>query len=527
MGLLDRIKSGLGLSPARPAPKAGFFRENKSPFLNSWRPSLREDHEDVRAAWRDSAARVVDSLQNSGFIAGMLESAISSTVGTELSLAARPNYKILGQTENWSNDWSDMVEQAWEAWSHDPLECDGAGRMTFGQMQQLAYLSWLCYGEVLAALPIRPRRNGSLTKVVMMPPVRLSHKSDGKRLVQGVYVDDMGAAESYCIEYKPRDTYIQEFIVPKFDRDGRQQIVHLFGPSMSSTRGISPLAPVLKVVRQIDQFADATLTTALIQTIFAAVIKSDMQGISAFEGLMTETDQGVLDPAKLADAKAEWYDASKIDLFTHGRIAHLFPTDELQLLSAQHPNSQYDAFMQWLCREVARCTGVTYEDATGDYRQATYSSVRMATSSLWNVVLMRRNGIPAPFSQRVYETWLEDEIGSGRIPFPGGLDAFLANKQAACRARWTGPPKPQADDLKTARAQQTLIQMGVTSLETVCVEYGTDWKAEMERRAREVAYAKKLGLPNPHPFPEDPSFKRSEQGSADDKTDDPSYMPEA
>lgn len=531
MGFLQAVRDRFSGSaaPARPQPRSGFFRNDRSPFLMGWRPQLRETSDDIGASWQVAAARAVESVQNSGFIAGTVETSTASVVGKGLALSCRPDSYGLGLSEKQGNDWAERVETAWTAWATSPEECDASGRLTFHQMQQLSYASWLSFGEAVALMPMLRRRGGSFTKVLMMPPSRLAMKSDGQRLIQGVQVDGFGAAQAYHFLRRWPDGQLGDLVLPRYDRDGRQQVAHVFAPGIQTTRGISPLAPVLKVVRQIDQFCDATLTAALIQTIFAATIKTEFQGLAAFEGLMTEgdqKDQGALSLSAFAGSKADWYDTAKVDLSSHGRIAHLFPNDTLEFHSSKHPSAQHDQFMQWLCREVARCAGVTYEAATGDYRNATYSSVRMATAEMWGIVLTRRANIPATLSQQVYEVWLEDMIGSGQLEFPGGLSAFLGNRRAACRASWTGPPKPQADDLKTARANQTLIQMGVSSLETVCEEYGTDWKAEMERRARERQYAKELGLPDPHPFPEDPSYKRAEQGTAEDKTDDPGYMPE-
>lgn len=535
----DRRASALvavdGITPLRPAqPRSAFFRNDTSPFLKQWQPRTREDRDDVRQAWQASAGRAVDAMQNSGFIAGMIETSIAAVVGTHLRLAVMPDYARLGWSEDQAIAWAEQVEAAWEAWANNPDECDAGARMTFGQMQQLSYGSWLGFGEYLALMPLLMRRGGSPTKVMMMPPTRLSQRSDGDSVVQGVKVDGYGAPVAYHFDRRfddKRFAGLGDIVIPRFDGGGRRQVIHGFGEAMTATRGISPLAPVLKVVRQVDQFCDATLTAALLQTIFAATIQTDLQGEAAFEGLMSkyEQDDEVHDEGldAFTARRSDWYDTAKVDLFTHGKIAQLFPSDRLEFHSAQHPNSQFDVFMGWLCREIARCAGVTYESATGDYRTATYSSVRMATAEIWNIVLKRRATIPRAFSQRVYETWLEDQIGSGRIDLPGGPAALAQNRDAVCRTSWSGPPKPQADDLKTARANQTLIQIGVTSIQEVCVEYGTDWQRVMEQRARERAYAKKLGLPDPHPFPEDPSYKRNEQGAAEDKTDDPGYMPDA
>jgi lambda family phage portal protein len=503
MGMIDRIRSVVGgkaadLTPAR--PKSEFFRRDASPFMATWKPRLRDQQEDVRAAWQDSAARSIDAMQNSGFIAGIIEASTGAVVGAGLRLAAQPETKLLGWTESTASEWAKDVEAKFSAWANSPMDCDASGKLTFGQQQQIAYVSYLTFGEVLAMQPIVQRSANAVSKTLLLPPTRLMQRDDPmRRVVSGVEVDTFGMPTGYYFEIF--DKFMRdEKRVGARDRGGRRNVIHLTTPGLGTVRGISPLASALKTVRQLDQYCDATLTAALLQTIFAATIKTEATGAAAFEGLMTEGEQnqGTLDLDLLAKAKADWYDESKVDLFTHGRIAHLFPNDTLEFHKAEHPGTQFDMVMQWLSREIARAAGVTYETATGDSRNATYSSVRMSTSENWNIVTMRRTHGPIPFCQQTYETWLEDSIGIGYVQFPGGLNGFREKKAAACGARWDGPAKPQADDLKTAKANETLYRLGVNTLQSICAEYGSDWETVIEQRAREREFAMKLGLPDPY-----------------------------
>lgn len=517
-------------SKATKRAEASYFRGNKSAFLKTWKPNLRETSEDVRASWQDAASRAIDAFQNSGFIAGIIEAAASATVGSGLTLSSQPDAAALGWTEEEAAEWADEVERGYLAWSTDPIECDAAGRMTFGQMQDAAFKGWFFYGEILSLLPIFQRaKGGSFTKVSLLPPSRLVRKSDGLRKIDGITVDAWGMAQSYSITMRDATGMRVEREHNAFDRDGRRKVSHVFEPSIQGYRGISPLAPVLKVVNQFDQFQDATLTTALLQTIFAATVKSNLSGIRAFDGLMTENEAGQssLNLAGYTEARSTWYDDAQIDLTQHGRIAHLFPNEELDFKEAKHPSATYDLFVQWLLREICICAGVTYTAGTNDSRNATYSSVRMDTAVNWGVVLRRRSFIVSPFCQAVFSTWLEDSIGMGKISFPGGLDAFLANRSAATKSSWNGPAQPQADDLKTARAFQALKDMGVFSISRISEAYGIDPENEQRQRARERKTAEKLGLPDPHADPNvDPAFNRDEQGDNEDKADDPSFVPD-
>jgi lambda family phage portal protein len=283
---------------------------------------------------------------------------------------------------------------------------------------------------------------------------------------------------------------------------GRPQIKHIFDGYPGQMRGMPPLTPALRIVRQFDQLADATLTAALIQAIFAATITSPsptQEILQAFQDTVEQKLKANQTPPSPLEAmwgfRQGFYQGTQIDLGSHGKIAHLAPGDTLAFQRSEHPNDTYEPFVNMLLREMARCIGVTFEQLTGNYAGATYSSVRMATSEIWMITIYRRINIITPFYQTMYQAWLEEEIDKGWIPFPGGLDAFTANRAAACRAHWRGPAKPQADDQKFAKAVETLRGIGVVTDEWICGEMGEDWLDVYEQRALEMSERKRLGLP--------------------------------
>jgi lambda family phage portal protein len=515
MSFMTRVRDALKGATATKGPSAAFFQGGRNPLMASWNPSLREHQDDIRKDWEKAAARAVEGVQNSGFLTKVVETETGSVVGAGLRLSSRPDGAALGLSPEATSKLARQIENEFRIYSNSPIECDAGGRMTFGKMQQAAFASYKCYGEVLALLP-KVRRPGSryMSKIALLPPLRLAQKNDEtENIVQGVRCDrDWGFPTGYVIKRKDRALGWQEVEIAAFDRDGAPQVIHVFDASLGVTRGISPLAPVLKVVRQVDQFADATLTTALLQTIFAATMKTNIPGLAGFDGLMTgkDRDSGILDMEAFAAAKGEWYDGAKIDLTQHGRIAQLFPGDELIFNESKVPGAQLDQFMGWLMREIAAGAGVTYESATGDYRGATYSSIRMAGAIEWLNVIRRRQNIIVPFCQSGFEAFMDEAVFTGRVKFPGGYSNFLAKREAACRASWSGPAQPQADDFKAARSHEVLKDMGATTLMEISASYGRDWDDDMRQRAEENRLAEELDLPLPW-APTDPLQTRDGQ----------------
>lgn len=141
--------------------------------------------------------------------------------------------------------------------------------------------------------------------------------------------------------------------------------------------------------------------------------------------------------------------------------------------------------------------GLTATSLTMDFNGATYSSVRMEVATIWPLAVRRRERIAAPFAQAIFEAWLDEKIANGSIPFKGGYRAFAANRQKACWAEWRGPPKPTADDAKSATAQRLRLENGTSSLSDECSEDGKDWEETARQRARELTFYTDLGLPNP------------------------------
>lgn len=496
MTALARVRDGLrglvGL-PARPAPGAAFMRDEKSPTFSGWRPSLRDTSDDVRAGWRLATSRAVDAIQNSGWLSGAVDQSMASVCGTGLTLNAKPDAAALGWDEKSASEWARRIERRYETWANNPRACDATGRFTMGQLGAQAYRHWLGTGEIVGTLPYFAVEGSAFkTKVKLLPAWRLSELS-GPNLIQGVRINAAGAPSAYRFKVKTAQAEVGEVEVKAVDEAGRPIVIHVFDGEPEQYRGITPFASTLQVTRQFDQLANATLTTAVIQAIFAAVFKSGIKTEEAIQALQAESEQQAGFEALLTD-KSKWYERTDINLGVHGKIAHLYPGDELEFLRSESPNATYESFAKFLLRECSRPLAMSYEEYSGDWTGATYSSTRMATSVNWPRVQYRRKFTVGRFHQVGYEAFAEEDIESGGTPFPGGVQAFLAQKDAVCRADWRGPPKPQADDLKAAKAHETWDRLGVITDEMICADLGVDVDDVYETRAREKRRREELGI---------------------------------
>ena len=492
-------------SDAAPRHNSQYMRGGRGVTFSGWRPALRESQDDISEAWDDAAARVADLIHNSGWLAGAVDQAVANTVGTGLRLKALPENETFGMSSTEASNWSKTVERRFELWARSAQECDIQGMRTFGQMQSAAFRSWLISGEILAELPFRRRPwNTYGTKVRLLPPHRLSRKTENlARLVNGVYLDADGMPIGYRAICKDMFKHDVEYNVRARDRAGRPRVIHVFDGLPGTHRGISPMTPALQVARQFDQLADATLMASIVQTLFAVTITSDEPTEEVLAGLLTPQEQaqmsaqGVAPMEAYIDMVAGYYESSSLNVGINGRLAHLFPGQELKFHTSNQPSSDYKDFSMHLLRELARCLGLTYESATGDNNGATYSSLQAATTEIFAITKARRQNIVAPFCQPVYEAWLEEEIAAGRIAFPGGYQAFLANRAAACLAEWLGAARPTTDDLKKAKAHEVWKRLGVMSDAMICNDIGVDVDDVYQQISQERDMRQEYRLPEP------------------------------
>lgn len=518
-----RIRVKMGAAAARPAPArvlrptARYLRGDKSGILHMRRAVTRDAKVDVWEAAERASALALDFMHNSGWLAGAATQILCDTIGDELKLNCRAKLDKFGYSEAEANAWCRDVETAWRRWAWNPRECDLAGKATIAEMLDGALRSYLAYGEafgVLDYLTVRQRRPLGIetgTKVSMVAPHRCPRVTNlFEGLDQGIIHDAYGRPKVY--RFRANEDGIE------VDRDiPEAAVIHVMdrGENVNAPRGISVMAPVLKVIAQSDQLADATLATALLQTIFAATVKSPEPSSEAFQAIQTLDDT---DPPFGYEAAA-WQDlvgglrtdlievwGQRIDsLKEHSvsitdpsRIAHLGPGEELDMKTAATPGSQYGPFFQNLQREMARCLGVTFESLSMDHSNANYSSVRMAIASIWPVVMRRRSRIAVPFVQAIYEHWLDEMIESGRVPFKGGADAYRKDRESVFQAEFLGPSKPEADDYKAVMASKIRLELGLSSYADECAAIGKNPQEQITLIGQEIKAMDAVGMP--HPF---------------------------
>lgn len=454
----------------------------------------------------------MDLIQNSGRLRGAADQVIADTVGVELVLNPQPDLTGLGYSESEAAELVRMIKQRWKRFAWSPRECDLRGKFTVPQMIDIS-LRWdLAYGEALGVVDYmtpaqrRQYRVVAGTKMCMVTPTKLvQDTSEIEGLFQGVVHDTNGRPIAYRIQEKEFGVVVKRDY-RAYDRAGRQLVTHVFDPmDAGDVRGISRLASAFRQHIQHEVLVDVTIQTAIMQTVFAAVLTSKTPSKDAFEAITSlgEDDSNPNAPS-LGDEFRDYFLAT-LDRAAEGEIAisdapqvsHLAPDEDLKLLTTQTPGPQFLPVSRELSRDLARAIGITFGGFTMNHENSSYSSVRMENSSIWPVVTRRRERIAAPICQTLYDNWLDEEVGEGRIPIKGGYEAFAANRDCLSWALWQGPAKPSADDLKSAKGSSERLYNGTTTLADECAELGKDPDEVFEQRRREHQRYVEAGLPSP------------------------------
>ena len=491
-------------------PTARYMRDTKSGVIASRATSLTSHRDDVRQSWSRAAGLAMDLIQNSGRLKGATDQVLADTVGVGLTLTPDPDLLAAGYDEKEKTDWIRLVKKRWRSYWHNARECDMRGKLTGAQMVDIGLRWHIAYGEATGVFDFFSGSDRSRygitsgTKLCLVPPSRLvQDTSPMEGLFQGVRHDGKGRPVSYRFEanaagFKTKRDYAA------FDADGRPLVMHVFDPmDATDVRGISLLAPAFRKHIQAEMLDDATLQMAILQTVFAITLTSETPSQDAYEALEVLKDSN--DGRGYAEeylgflgSQLERAADSRISVGSDPQVSHLGPGEKLGMETAKIPGQDFLPFSNSLARDMARTIGITYGGLTMDHTSATYSSVRMENASIWAVVMRRRERIAAPMCQMVYENWLDEEVGEGRIPFKGGYAAFRANRNRVSAANWQGPAKPTADDHKSARASTERLQNGTSSIAQETGDLGVDPDTLFEQRQREHQRYLDAGMESPY-----------------------------
>ena len=390
---------------------------------------------------------------NNSYLAGICETLAFDLIGTgprlQLNAGDQQADRVI---EKGFYDWS---------WSVD-LACK------LRTMRQ----SKLIDGESFALLFNNPRLDGVqldlrlveaemvATPIGMYIPITTPEGS----IVDGLEFDEFGNVTAYkVLKYHPGSNYqISNF---EFTRVPSENVIHWFTKIRPAQhRGVSEVAPALRLFAQLRRYTDAVIAAAETAADFAAFLHTnspaaEVDDVDAFAEMPIEKRSLVTLP--------EGWDVSQ--------------------LRAEQPTAQFGDFRRNILNEIARCLQIPYNVAALDSSSYNYASGRMDHQIYASTQRVLRDEIERLMLDKLFRAWADEAVLLGMIP--RGLPPI-----AEWEWSWVWDGKEHVDPLKEASAAQTRLKTHTTTLAHEYAKQGKNWEQELRQRAAEVSLMKELGL---------------------------------
>jgi lambda family phage portal protein len=482
-------------------PHAGASTRRKQ--LHNWMPMRLPADADLIPDLPALVARARDLSRNNGVAAAGLQTLQDNVAGTGLRLAAMPDYRALGKTAQWAEDWSRTVESLWKAWAESTAP-DAARELNFASITQLVLRSGVENGEALVLPLWVPRMDTPFrTCLQLVESDRLSTPFNKAGLysnvIGGIEKDPMGQPVAYYIRNAPswnETLWALNFMydwnwerVPAQTPFGRKRVLHVHQKErIGQSRGRPILAPIIEQFRMLDSYQRTELQSAIVNALVAGVIETPVDASTLLESVGGN-------PAGYLAMKNEY----RVEL-EGGTVMPLFPGDKFTSFAPSRPSGQFPAFVESISRQIGTAMGLPYELALKDFSKTNYSSARAALLEAWRFFTVRRQWLATYFAAPVYELWLEEAVDLGLVEAPD----FYENRRFYSRSKWIGMGRGYIDPTKEAEAAQLRMEISVSTLEQECAEQGLDWNEVLEQRRQELDRMTELGLPLPPMYQKSP-----------------------
>lgn len=499
---MARLTASAAAYPATVSASAYVGASRSHQDLAGWRPPKVSGAGALPAGDRHLlSSRVQDQNRNDAWSVAGTARQVDAIIGAGWGLAATPNRRRLGLTEQAAAEIAAQIESEFQDYADDPdCWCDAARMRNFGGLLALGYRHRAVDGEALAVIQYLDRGGPWATALDIVDPDRLAQPPEA--VESTAFRDGIELRGSEPIAYHIRLTHPSDYARTGEDRfvrvpryvDGRRIVLHAFEPSRAGeVRGVSALAPIVKKLRMLGRYDEAELQAAVLNAVMAAFVTSPYDPKEAMDALAAGEAPGT-DGYNAARA-AFWEQSGGVRL-DGAQVNFLYQGEKVEFSPASHPNAVFEHFTRASLRNIAAAMGISYEQLSADWSQVNYSSARAALLEVWRGFTARAGFFAAQFVQPFYVRWFEEAVARGRIKLPAGSPSFEEAKTAWTRARWRMPGRGWVDPLKEAQAAGERMLLGISTLDREAAEQGADWEELLVQRAREMARAAELEKQN-------------------------------
>ncbi|MGR3495212.1 phage portal protein [Citreimonas sp.] len=346
----------------------------------------------------------------------------------------------------------------------DTTAVDAVGRLDLYGLQRMAVEGMITGGEVLW----RRRPRFATDRVARLPfqveslepeyldDRHLGRLASGNVEYDGIEFDALRRRVAYRLFEEHPEDILTGF--PASQRITAQNIIHLYRMERpGQRRGITWLAPVIPLISDAYDYADAQLVRQKIAAMWVAFTRDTEAEVS---------DEGVD------------YDLT----LTPGMFEHLPPGRDVQFSDPPKVDGYAD-HMKQVQRMIAAALSITYEELSGDLEGVNFSSARIGRMAMQKAVSSAQWTTVIPSLCHPLETWIRDALAVT----PDAPKVEFSFK-------WTPPRFAMTDPAREVPAALAEIEGGLTSRQRKIREMGYDPEEIYREIAQDKAAAEAAGV---------------------------------
>lgn len=406
----------------------------------SFRGSLQDSaNGEIGPALHKLRERSSDLVRNTWIGSRCVDVLASHVIGTGITVA-----------------WKDeRLQKLWNEWV---LVSDIEGESDFNGQQLIAFKSMLERGD--AGVRMVPRQLGGDRRIPLalqtvegdLIATERNGVFEGKKSRLGVVLGDWNERLGYWLHPEhpgemallPQNVGIMPHFVP------RAEFCHLYRILRAGqVRGVPLLAPTLMTIRDYMDAVDAMIVKLRMEACYGLIINS-------------------ADPVKnMADAQIRKDEAGRnVEGMSPGMIYRAKLGESVQAFSPSG-SGQFEPVGLSALMGIASGGLITYDQLTGDLRQANYSSLKAGDRILRRLVAQIQWLQMVPqLMHRITERWLEMAILAGEV----------RARKAPYERSYVMPAIEAIDPLKDLKADILAVRSGRMSPQEFIGEWGRDWR---------------------------------------------------
>ena len=449
---------------------------------------INADTENTDKNERDLIKARARYLERNSDIAGAaIGGIVRNVVGTGIKPQARTGNEKL----------NNQLELLWKEWIKH-TSCDITMQQTFYELQSMLLKRKIVDGEILIRLVIDKKAKIpfklQVIKSDLLDTYMMNAPKTNNIIRSGIELDDYLRPLAYWIQKKSPDGYVTY----ESERIPANQIIHLWlKNNPDQIRGVSDLAPVIKRLKDMQDFLDAETVAAKIAACFSVfIIKNSPGQLPGVQQNNKKDKEGKL-----------------LSSIRPGMVSHLRPGEDIKTANPSRSITTAKDFINVQQRLAGAGMGLSYELMSRDFNGATFSSARQGHLEDRRTFEPMQQYLISHFCQPIWDQFVDMCVLGGLV----SIRDYAQNREVYTYAEWVTPGWSWIDPEKEVKADLLALKNSGKTLAQWCAERGYDWKEQLSQMAKEKEYAESIGLTLSIHTPE--SVQAAESNHKEEKND--------